>query len=183
MKELIKTANENKVDFVFAISPGLDIKFEGEEGEADFKALINKAETLYDMGVRSFAILWDDIENRSGVQQAEVLNRFNKEFIKNKEGVKPLITVPVEYWGSSMFNGEEVKTYTKEFAETLDKDIEVMWTGNDVIPPNGVSLEDAKKVSNVYNRKMMLWWNYPVNDYKEDKMALGPIYDLDRNLD
>ncbi len=28
-----------------------------------------------------FAILWDDIENRSGVQQAEVLNRFNKEFI------------------------------------------------------------------------------------------------------
>ncbi len=82
MKELIKTANENKVDFVFAISPGLDIKFEGEEGEADFKALINKAETLYDMGVRSFAILWDDIENRSGVQQAEVLNRFNKEFIK-----------------------------------------------------------------------------------------------------
>ncbi|MDU4133915.1 MAG: beta-N-acetylglucosaminidase domain-containing protein, partial [Clostridium perfringens] len=69
------------------------------------------------------------------------------------------------------------------FAETLDKDIEVMWTGNDVIPPNGVSLEDAKKVSNVYNRKMMLWWNYPVNDYKEDKMALGPIYDLDRNLD
>ncbi len=186
MKELIKTANENKVDFVFAISPGLDIKFEGEEGEegeADFKALINKAETLYDMGVRSFAILWDDIENRSGVQQAEVLNRFNKEFIKNKEGVKPLITVPVEYWGSTMFNGEEVKTYTKEFAETLDKDIEVMWTGNDVIPPNGVSLEDAKKVSNVYNRKMMLWWNYPVNDYKEDKMALGPIYDLDRNLD
>ncbi len=183
MKELIKTANENKVDFVFAISPGLDIKFEGEDGEVDFKALIKKAETLYDMGVRSFAILWDDIENRNGVQQAEVLNRFNKEFIKNKDGVKPLITVPVEYWGSSMFNGEDVKTYTKEFAETLDKDIEVMWTGNDVIPPNGVSLEDAKKVSNVYNRKMMLWWNYPVNDYKEDKMALGPIYDLDRNLD
>ncbi|EGT3617289.1 LPXTG cell wall anchor domain-containing protein [Clostridium perfringens] len=183
MKELIETANENKVDFVFAISPGLDIKFEGEEGESDFKALINKAETLYDMGVRSFAILWDDIENHNGVQQAEVLNRFNEEFIKSKEGVKPLITVPVEYWGSSMFNGEEVKTYTKEFAETLDKDIEVMWTGNDVIPPNGVSLEDAKKVSNVYDRKMMLWWNYPVNDYKEDKMALGPIYDLDKQLD
>lgn len=135
------------------------------------------------MGVRSFAILWDDIENHNGVQQAEVLNRFNEEFIKSKEGVKPLITVPVEYWGSSMFNGEEVKTYTKEFAETLDKDIEVMWTGNDVIPPNGVSLEDAKKVSNVYDRKMMLWWNYPVNDYKEDKMALGPIYDLDKQLD
>lgn len=183
MKELIETAKANKVDFVFAISPGLDIKFEGEEGKADFEALINKAKTLYDMGVRSFAILWDDIENRSGVQQAEVLNKFNEEFIKKKEDVKPLITVPVEYWGSSMFNGEEANTYTKEFAETLDKDIEVMWTGNDVIPPEGVKLEDAKKVSDIYDRKMMLWWNYPVNDYKEEKMALGPIYDLDKNLD
>ncbi|MGG5461081.1 beta-N-acetylglucosaminidase domain-containing protein [Clostridium sp. B9] len=183
MGELIQTANENKVDFVFAISPGLDIRFEGEEGEADFQALINKAEALYEMGVRSFSILWDDIENHNGVQQAEVLNRFNEEFIKAKEDVKPLITVPVQYWGSSMFDGDNVKEYTRDFAATLDKDIEVMWTGNDVIPPNGVSLEDAKKVSDVYEREMMLWWNYPVNDYKEDKMALGPIYDLDKNLD
>ncbi|MPQ43498.1 beta-N-acetylglucosaminidase domain-containing protein [Clostridium tarantellae] len=183
MKELINTANKNKVDFVFAISPGLDIRFEGEEGEADFKALLNKAETLYDMGVRRFSILWDDIENHDGAQQAQVLNRFNEEFVKAKGDVKSLITVPVQYWGSSMFDGDNVKEYTKAFAETLDKDIEVMWTGNDVIPPNGVSIGDAQKVTGAYGKKMMLWWNYPVNDYKENKMALGPIYDLDVNLD
>ena len=191
MQELIHTADENKVDFVFAISPGLDIKFEGENGEnaaeaeADFQALINKAQTLYDMGVRRFAILWDDIENNEGAKQAEILNRFNEEFVKTREGVKTLITVPKEYWASSMFemNSTNIKQYTQDFANTLAEDIEVMWTGNDVIPPGGVSMDDANKVTDIYGKKMMLWWNYPVNDYKEDKLALGPIYDLDTNLD
>ncbi|MPQ43604.1 beta-N-acetylglucosaminidase domain-containing protein [Clostridium tarantellae] len=185
MQELIHTADENKVDFVFAISPGLDIRFDGEEGEVDFQALMNKAETLYDMGVRRFSILWDDIANNEGAKQAEVLNRFNREFVKKKEGVKPLITVPKEYWTSYMYeqDGQTIKEYTQSFANTLEEDIDVMWTGHDVIPPKGVSLEDAQKVRNIYGKKMMLWWNYPVNDYREDKLALGPMYALDQDLD
>ena len=49
MNELIETSKENKVDFVFAISPGIDINFDGDNGEADFQALINKCQSLYDM--------------------------------------------------------------------------------------------------------------------------------------
>ena len=67
MQELINTANENKVDFVFAISPGKDIDM---NSEADYKALVDKCESLYDMGVRSFAILWDDIFTDDGAGQA-----------------------------------------------------------------------------------------------------------------
>ncbi len=36
MKELIYTAKKNKVDFTFAISPGIDIRFNGQGGEDDF---------------------------------------------------------------------------------------------------------------------------------------------------
>ncbi|MCE9653710.1 beta-N-acetylglucosaminidase domain-containing protein [Clostridium celatum] len=185
MQELIYTANENKVDFIFAISPGIDIKFDGEEGEADFQALLNKCETLYEMGVRRFAILWDDIENSQGDKHAEILNRFNEEFVKVKDGVKSLITVPKEYWETSMFDldGVTIQKYTKDFAETLDEDIEVMWTGHHVIPSHGVTMEDVDVVTNIYGKKMMLWWNYPVNDYKEDKLGLGPMYGFDNNLD
>ena len=178
MQELINTANENKVDFVFAISPGKDIDI---NSEADYQALVTKCESLYDMGVRSFAILWDDIFTADGAGQAAVMNRFNSEFVKTKEGVKPLITVPTQYWGTSMFNGSEVKPYTEGFSKNLDKDIEVMWTGEHVIPES-VSLEDAEKVNSLYGRKMLLWWNYPVTDYKVDKLALGPIYNLGNDL-
>lgn len=178
MQELINTANENKVDFVFAISPGKDIDI---NSEADYKALVDKCESLYDMGVRSFAILWDDIFTDDGAGQAAIMNRFNAEFVKTKEGVKPLITVPTQYWGTSMFNGSEVKPYTEGFSKNLDKDIEVMWTGEHVIPES-VTLEDAEKVNSLYGRKMILWWNYPVTDYKVDKLALGPIYNLGNDL-
>lgn len=179
MQELINTAAENKVDFVFAISPGKDIDI---NSEADYQALVDKCESLYNMGVRSFSILWDDIFTDDGAGQAAIMNRFNKEFVKAKGDVKPLITVPTQYWGTSMFTDGQVKPYTKGFAENLDTDIEVMWTGENVMSET-VTLDDAEKVNNLYNRKMLLWWNYPVSDYRVDKLALGPIYNLGNDLD
>ncbi|WP_297712082.1 beta-N-acetylglucosaminidase domain-containing protein [Clostridium sp.] len=182
MNELIKTSNENKVDFVFAISPGIDIRFDGEEGEEDFQALVSKCESLYDMGVRSFAILFDDINNKDGVKQAELLNRFNEEFIKAKGDVKPLITVPTEYdthvMGGSI---DELKQYTKDFSSTLSSDIMVMWTGS-VVVPEGIDKENVDFVKAIYGDRMGIWWNYPVTDYMKEKLALGPVYNVDTSL-
>lgn len=182
MQELIDTAHENKVNFVFALSPGNDIRFDGEAGEEDLQALINKAEAMYAMGVRSYAIFFDDIADRSGAKQAEVLNAFNERFIQTKDDVTPLLTVPTEYFSSGMDQEGGKSPYTKAFSETLDEGIEVMWTGQEVVS-QGVSKADAQKVYNFFNRKMALWWNYPVTDYNTKKLALGPIYNLDQTID
>mgnify|MGYP003277172618 FL=1 len=182
MNELIETSKENKVDFVFAISPGIDINFDGDNGEADFQALINKCQSLYDMGVRSFAILFDDISNKDGVKQAELLNRFNKEFVKAKGDVKPLITVPTEYDTHAMGTIDELTKYTTDFSSTLDSDIMVMWTGP-VVVSEGIDLENANFVNSVYGKRMGIWWNYPVTDYMKEKLALGPVYNADKALE
>ncbi|MGG5461807.1 beta-N-acetylglucosaminidase domain-containing protein [Clostridium sp. B9] len=182
MKELIDTAKENKVDFVFGISPGGDIRYDGEAGEADFQHLLNKAQSLYDMGVRSFAIYWDDIVDKSASKQANVLNRFNDEFVKVKGDVKPLITVPTEYDTGAMVSGGQPKEYTRIFAETVHDDIEVMWTGPGVVT-NEIPLSDAELISGIYKREMAVWWNYPVTDYFKGKLALGPMHGLDTGLD
>lgn len=181
MGELIETSKRNKVDFVFAISPGGDIRFDGAEGEEDFQALLNKAESLYDMGVRSFAIYFDDIADKSGVKQATVLNRFNEEFVKAKGDITPLITVPTEYDTSAMGKVGSLSTYTKDFSETLNSDIKVMWTG-EVVVSEGISLENAQLVNSIYGKRMAIWWNYPVTDYMKTKLALGPIYNIDTTL-
>lgn len=133
MQELIDASAENKVDFVFGISPGIDIRFDGEAGEEDFNHLITKAESLYDMGVRSFAIYWDDIQDKSANKHAQVLNRFNEEFVKAKGDVKPLITVPTEYDTGAMVSNGQPRAYTRIFAETVDPSIEVMWTGPELL--------------------------------------------------
>ncbi len=51
LQELINTAKANKVKFVFAISPGLDINFEGDKAIADRASMKNKLETMYALGV------------------------------------------------------------------------------------------------------------------------------------
>ena len=45
LKELVKAAKQNKVNFVWAVHPGADIHW----GEADRKAAVKKFEMMYDM--------------------------------------------------------------------------------------------------------------------------------------
>lgn len=49
LKELVKVAKQNKVNFVWAVHPGADIRW----GEADRKAAVKKFEMMYDLGFRS----------------------------------------------------------------------------------------------------------------------------------
>lgn len=57
LQELVAVANENEVDFVWAIHPGQDIKWNKEDRDL----LLAKFEKMYQLGVRSFAVFFDDI--------------------------------------------------------------------------------------------------------------------------
>src|ERR1041384_602906 len=59
LKNLITDCQARNIDFVYAIAPGLDIEY-GVEASA----LLNKLHQVAGLGVRSFAILFDDIPNR-----------------------------------------------------------------------------------------------------------------------
>lgn len=181
MTLLIEKAKENKVNFVFAISPGIDIDLNGSNKEKDFQALVAKTETLYDMGVRSFAIYFDDIHNKDGVNQAKLLNRFQSEFVEKYDDVEPLITVPTEYDTFGMIGHGPISTYTKDFSETLNDDIHVMWTGS-VVVSEELTTDNAKFVNDIYGDNIAIWWNYPVTDYQKQKLALGPIVDIDKGV-
>ena len=176
MVALVKEAKANKVDFVFALSPGNSINL---TSESDFQALVNKCKIMYDNGVRDFAIFFDDISNKDGVGQANLLNRFNKEFIKKQAEPCTLATVPTEYDSNAMLDGASTKPYTANFAKTIDPDIKVMWTGSSVVP-DGITIKDAEFMTSVYGDRSGIWWNYPCNDYQLNKLAMGPIHGIDK---
>ena len=54
--------------------------------EADYDSLVNKLDMMYDLGVRAFALFFDDIdgEGRNPVKQVDLFNRLNQEFVKRK---------------------------------------------------------------------------------------------------
>ena len=95
IRELVEACNRNRVDFVWAIHPGQDIKW----NEEDYNNLVRKFEMMYDLGVRSFAIFFDDIsgEGTNPVKQTELLNRLNEEFVRAKGDVAPLTVCVTDY--------------------------------------------------------------------------------------
>ena len=177
LRTLINEAHKQQVRFIFAVSPGLDISFWGECGDKDRLAMQEKLTAMYELGVRDFAIFFDDIENKDAKGQAAFLNWLEDNFVKSHADIAPLITVPTEYFREDMTEKKQIKPYTNDFSTELDKDILVLYTGEKVVP-DGLKDEDYQKANDIYRRKLGLWWNYPVSDYLEAKLALGPIEKL-----
>lgn len=169
LKELVDCAHRNEVDFVWAIHPGKDIKWTTEDRDA----LIRKFEAMYDLGIRSFAVFFDDIwgEGTNPVKQAELLNYIDNEFIQKKKDVTPLVMCPTEY-NKSWSNVEG--GYLTTLGDKLNPSIEIMWTGDRVIAC--IDRPTMDWINPLLKRKAYIWWNFPVSDYVRDHLLLGPVY-------
>ena len=178
---LIREAQTRNVKFIFAVSPGLDASYTPLHGAMDREKLLEKLEAVYDLGVRDFAIFFDDIKEKDGRGQAEILRWLDEHFVKPHGDVSPLLTVPTEYYLTDMRTPDgKTKPYTKDFSGGLPKDALPLFTGEGVAL-KGLSPKTLDDAVQLYGRRLGLWWNYPVNDYMEEKLALGPVEKLPEN--
>jgi YVTN family beta-propeller protein len=181
LKELVDRADADHVRFTYALSPGLSVCY---SSDADVQALTAKFDSLYAIGVRSFAIPLDDISytkwncpederefgtggGAAGAAQAHLLNTAWKRFSANHTGLEPLEMVPTEY--SDLADSP----YKKALREQLDPSVVVEWTGVGVIAPT-ITAAQLKQAREVYGHPILVWDNYPVNDYVTSRLLLGP---------
>ena len=169
LKVLLDAAHKNGVNFYWAIHPGVDIKWT----EADRDAMMNKLEVMYQLGVRSFAVFFDDIwgEGTKADKQAELLNYINTNFVKAKGDISPLVMCPTEY-NRSWAN--EKGGYLRTLGSDMDKSVEIMWTGNTVV--HTIDKESMQWINERIQRKGYIWLNFPVSDFVRDHILLGPTY-------
>ena len=167
--ELVEVAKKNGVNFYWAIHPGVDIKWNDEDRDK----LMAKLEVMYQLGVRSFAVFFDDIwgEGAQADKQAALLNYIDDNFVQAKKDVAPLILCPTEYnkgWAN------EEKGYLRTLGKNLNKGIEVMWTGNSVVAC--IDKPTMEWINERIQRKGYIWLNFPVNDFVRDHILMGPAY-------
>ena len=175
LQELVTVANDNEVDFVWAIHPGQDIKWNQED--RDF--LIAKFEKMYQLGIRSFAVFFDDIsgEGTNPQKQAELLNYIDENFVQTKPDVTPLIMCPTEYnksWANPDGN------YLTTLGDNLNPSIQIMWTGDRVV--SDITRDGIDWINERIKRPAYIWWNFPVSDYVRDHLLLGPVYGNDTTI-
>ena len=167
IRELTETARKNKVQFVWAVHPGGDIKWNLQ----DSLAIINKLANMYDLGVRTFAVFFDDIggEGTKAEKQAGLLNYITDNFIHKHKDTQPLILCPTQY--NKAWSGG---TYLTTLGKMLYPEVRIMWTGNSVV--DMIQKEDMEWINAQIGRKAFIWLNYPVNDYCQSRLLMGKTY-------
>lgn len=167
LKELVQEAHRNKVQFVWAVHPGGDIQWNLK----DSMAVCQKLEWMYELGVRTFAVFFDDIwgEGSKADKQAGLLNYVTDNFVRKHSDVQPLIMCPTQY--NKAWSGGD---YLSTLGTRMYPEVRVMWTGNSVV--DMIERDDMEWINKQLGRKAFIWLNYPVNDYCQSRMFMGKTY-------
>lgn len=174
--ELVDACRRSRVDFVWAIHPGKDIQWNDE----DYFNLISKFNHMYDLGVRSFALFFDDIEGdgTNPHRQAALINDLTRDFVKQKGDVEPLMICPTDY--SQMWANPTEEGTLAVYGRELTPEANVFWTGSVVC--SDLTHETLDFINSRIKRPAFYWWNFPVSDYCRNYILQGPAYGLATSL-
>ena len=167
LKELVEAAHRNHVQFVWAIHPGGDIRWNRE----DSLAVVNKLNIMYGLGIRTFAVFFDDIggEGARAEKQAGLMNYLTDAFVRKRRDVQPLIICPTQY--NKAWSGGD---YLSILGTKMYPEVRIMWTGNSVV--DMIERDDMEWINAQIRRKAFIWLNYPVNDYCQSRLLMGKTY-------
>lgn len=173
LQELVEAAHRNKVQFVWAIHPGNDIRWNLQ----DSMAVVAKLEQMYALGIRTFSVFFDDIwgEGAKGDKQAGLMNYVTDQFVRKYKDVQPLILCPTQY-NRGWSHGD----YLSTLGTQMYPEVRIMWTGHTVV--DMIGREDMEWINGQIRRKAFIWLNYPVNDYCQSRMLMGKTYGNDLDI-
>lgn len=176
IRELVDASRRARVNFVWAIHPGKDIRW----NEEDYANLLSKFDHMYDLGVRSFALFFDDIEGEGTDphRQAALVNDLTRDFVMIKGDVAPLMICPTDY--SQMWANPTDEGTLAVYGRELTPEANVFWTGSVVC--SDLTPETLDFINSRIKRPTFYWWNFPVSDYCRNYILQGPAYGLDPTL-
>ncbi|XP_075933061.1 protein O-GlcNAcase [Anarhichas minor] len=174
---LIGAAKEYGIEFIYAISPGLDITFSNQK---EVSALKRKLDQVTHFGCKSFALLFDDIDQNMCPADKEVFSSFahaqvsiTNEIYQYLGEPETFLFCPTEYCGTFCFPNAAQSPYLHTVGEKLLPSIEVLWTGPKVVSKD-ISVDSIEEVSKILRRAPVIWDNIHANDYDPKRLFLGP---------
>lgn len=184
LKNLFNVANENYLDFHWTIGPGLTYKYTSDE---DFKLLIDKIKSVYDIGVRNFGLLLDDIpwdfqyeedeKSFDSVVDAHIY-LVNKTYnaLKEIDSSIKLTVCPTQY------SGDCNEYYITKFGSNIPADVDLFWTGAEICS-RVLTVREADDFTKSTSHCPLYWDNFPVNDCEMfQEMHLGALIGRDKEL-
>lgn len=176
LQSLITAAHESNVDFFYAISPGLDITYSNSKEIATLK---RKLDQVAQLGCKSFALLFDDIEAEMSKPDKEAFQSFAHAQVSITNeiyqhlGQPNFLFCPTQYCTARAVPTIATSEYLKTIGAKLALDIDIMWTGDKVIPKD-ITVTSLQSITQVLKRPPVIWDNEHANDYDQRRIYLGP---------
>lgn len=182
---LISAAKQHNVDFIYAISPGLDITFSNPK---EVTALKRKLDQVKEFGCRSFSLLFDDIEREMCAADKQAFSSFAHAQVSITNAVyqhlgepETFLFCPTDYCAAFCTPTVPLSSYLNTVGEGLLPGIDILWTGPKVVS-HKISVESIEEVTSVLRRPPVIWDNIHANDYDPQRLFLGPFKDRPTEL-
>ncbi|WP_314616423.1 beta-N-acetylglucosaminidase domain-containing protein [Streptomyces stackebrandtii] len=180
-RALAERARANHVTLGWAVAPAQSMCL---ASDADVAALTRKIDAMWELGVRSFQLQFPDAgygewhcskdadafgrdAKGAAAAHARVADAVARHLTERHPDGEPLTVLPTEYYQDG------ATEYRTELSGALDTDVRVAWTGVGAVPRTitGGELAGARKA---LGHPLVTMDNYPVNDYAQDRLFLGP---------
>ncbi|MFE9868872.1 beta-N-acetylglucosaminidase domain-containing protein [Streptomyces sp. NPDC005506] len=180
-RALAERARARHVTLGWAVAPGQAMCM---SSDGDVKALTRKIDAMWALGVRVFQLQFQDVSysewhcgndaatfgngpEAAARAQARVASEVARHLAQRHPGSEPLSVMPTEFYQDGATD------YRTALAKELDDRVQIAWTGVGVVPRTitGRELAGARAT---FRHPLVTMDNYPVNDYAQDRIFLGP---------
>jgi protein O-GlcNAcase/histone acetyltransferase len=186
--ELVQSCQRRGLFFIYGLSPGLDIRF---SEEAERSRIKSRFDQLRKVGVRHFALLFDDLpgnmspEDRSRYQsvaeaQCDVTNAIF-DWIRGQLAGTRFLFCPTPYCDRMDRAQLGGAGYLDEVGRLLHADIDVLWTGPEIVSAE-ISVGSIERLTRRIRRPPLIWDNLFANDYDFSRLYCGPYSGRSREL-
>ncbi|HID31820.1 MAG TPA: hypothetical protein EYP24_00385 [bacterium (Candidatus Stahlbacteria)] len=132
----------------------------------DIDSALTRLNQIRSLGIREFSLLFDDlkvkIDEDLAKSQVEITNTIFKRLNPDR-----LLFCPTQYCG-------KISSYLKVLSKKLNPEIIILWTGPEVVSTR-ITTDHIQRIAGYLKRRIVLWDNYPVNDYDPVRIFLGPF--------
>lgn len=187
LAEMAKECRLRDLHFFYGLSPGLDIRF---SEEAEMETIISRLKQMWEVGVRHFALLFDDLPGNMSDQdrklfpsvaaaQSSIANQAYR-WLQDRDPHSRLLFCPTPYCDrmvSWKLGGDD---YLDTIGETLDAEIDVLWTGPEIISAD-IPVDSLQALASRIRRQPIIWDNLHANDYDLRRVYTGP-YNRNPNM-
>ncbi len=177
---IIRHCQQHHLRFIYALSPGLDIRY---SSETDLAHLHKRFEQMLALGCQDFALLFDDIPDRMATEDQKRWGSFASahchvtntlfRWVREHGSQGRSLFCPTPYCGRMAQRNYGGEGYLATIGRELLPEIDVFWTGPEIISRE-ITVAHVRELQKALRRKPLIWDNLHANDYDGRRFYCGP---------